>query len=194
MKDDSDENAQALPELDAAEEAALAEALRASVRPGELTHERHQALLEAALLDPLAEPTEHERAAAAELRAALERNAPHTDAELARALAAAFRPLPAGHAAAAATERAVSRALPRPKVIAIAFAATAALSLAAGFLLFVGAHGESTGTRPELAESRSLSPLFARQPIESESERLDRIVLVRSRELRDNRFASWGVQ
>ena len=37
------------------------------------------------------------------------------------------------------------------------------------------------------------TPLFAGAPLASESERLDRIVSVRSRELRDNRFARWGV-
>jgi hypothetical protein len=72
--------------------------------------------------------------------------------------------------------------------------ATAALALAAGLVLVVS-RGPEVAHRPsELAESRSLSPLFAHEAGSGASERLDRIVAMRSRELRDNRFASWGVR
>jgi hypothetical protein len=188
-----DGTAAPLDALDPSEEEALARALVAAIRPEPISVERHEAILEGALLDPLADPSADERARADRLRAALETGAADPDADLARALAAAFRPAPA-EAGALATRRAMRSALPRPKVIAVAFAATAALSLAAGVALVLAPAAPDPGTEVQLAESRSLSPLFAREPSTSESERLDRIVAVRSRELRDNRFATWGVR
>jgi hypothetical protein len=193
MTSDHDGTAEALDALDPSEEEALSRALVAAVRPEPISDERHQVLLEGALLDPLADPSADERERAEALRAALETGAPDPEADLARALAAAFRPA-AADAGALATRRAVHGALPRSKVIAIAFAATAALSLAAGVVLVLSPRAHEPSVEPELAESRSLSPLFARAPHTTESERLDRIVAVRSRELRDNRFASWGVR
>jgi len=193
MKSDHDDGAEALEALDPDEEAALLRALRSVFRPESIRQECHEALLETALLDPFAEPTAEERARAEELRAALAGGTPHQEADLARQLAAAFRAAPAGVAAKAA-QRASERALPRGKVVQVAFAATVVLSLAAGALLLVRGVPERAPELAPLAESRSLSPLFARAPEASASERLDRIVAVRSRELRDNRFATWGVR
>ena len=193
MTSNHDGTAEELDALDPSDEEALARALVAAVRPEPIADERHEALLEAALLDPLAEPSADERARADGLRAALETGSADPDADLARALAVAFRPA-AADAGALATRRAVQSALPRSKVIAVAFAATAALSLAAGVALVLAPAARDRGVEVEFAESRSLSPLFAREPETNASERLDRIVAVRSRELRDNRFASWGVR
>jgi hypothetical protein len=193
MTSDHDGTGEALDALDPSDEEALSRALIAAIRPEPIADQRHEALIEAALLDPLAEPSADERARADGLRAALETGSTDPDADLARALAAAFRPAPAD-AGALATRRAVLTALPRSKVIAVAFAATAALSLAAGVALVLAPAARDRHVEVELAESRSLSPLFAREPEKTESERLDRIVAVRSRELRDNRFAAWGVR
>jgi hypothetical protein len=193
MTSDHDGTAEARGALDPSDEEALARALVAAIRPEPIADERHERLLEVALLDPLAEPSADERARANRLRAALETGSADPDAELARALAVAFRPAPAD-AGALATRRAVLSALPRSKVIAVTLAATAALSLAAGVALVLSPAARDRGVEVELAESRSLSPLFAHERDTTESERLDRIVTVRSRELRDNRFATWGVR
>ena len=195
-----------LPALAPEEERALWGALVSAYRPEAPEHEVHAALVEAALVDPLAPATPEELSQATALRDALDRGGTGADIELARDLTAAFRPPTAG-AGKSASLRAVARALPPGKAVRIAFATSAALALAAGIaLLFYPATSEQRAAHFDFAESRSLSPLFARDlqaaaagrsegsDRPGTSERLDRIVAVRSRELRDNRFATWGVQ
>jgi hypothetical protein len=180
--------------LDPAEEAALARALVSAIRPEPLPIGRHEALIDAALIDPVAEPSEEERSAAEALRRALEGQGEPADAALAKALRAATRQATELEARRA-TRNALARGLGRPRAVAWAVGASAALSLAAAFaLVFSSAVPSEREAAPELAESRSLSPLFAHQAGSSTSERLDRIVAVRSRELRGNRFAGWGVR
>jgi hypothetical protein len=86
-------------------------------------------------------------------------------------------------------------------VIFYRFAAvTTALSVAAAVLLLLTspAH-ESSAPAPDLttlalAQSRSTAGFFRVDSAGAPSERIDRIASVRSRELRDNRYALWGVR
>lgn len=182
-----------LEALAPAEEAALLRALAAAARPEPLSPERNRALVEAALAEPDAVPTAAELEEAEALRRALESGAGHPGAELARALASSTRTA-AELEAKRATQRALARALPRPRVLALVSAA-AALSLAAALALLLSAAPDVEQDRPsELTASRSLSPLFAHEAGSGPSERLDRIVAARSRDLRDNRFTTWGVR
>jgi hypothetical protein len=185
MRDDDD----TLP-LDPSEEAELLEALTAAVRPEALSDSRHERLIQFALEEPLGEPDEAELAEARALRNALESRGELPEAGLARALRHAVQPASELESRSAA-QRALT-ALPRSRLVLVAVATTTVLSLAAGLALVLSPAAEQRPV-PGLAESRSLSPLFAGAPVASESERLDRIVSVRSRELRDNRFARWGV-
>ncbi len=184
MRDDDD----TLP-LDPSEEAELLEALDAAVRPEAPSESRHERLLAFALEEPPAEPDEAELAEAEALRKALESRGEVPEAALARALRHAVSSASELESKSAA-QRALT-ALPRSRVALIAVATTTVLSLAAALVLVLSPAEQQAV--PGLAESRSLSPLFAGAKVASESERLDRIVSVRSRELRDNRFARWGV-
>lgn len=189
MNRDRDDGLEATPPLDPAEQAELEAALVAAARPATLDERRHLALLDHALLDPLAEPSPEELRAASELRRALDEGSSRGDAALARALSSAF--YPGGELEARrASARELARALPKRRLAGLGVAA--ALALAAAAALRFSPAGEAP--TPELATSRSLSPLFARDAVPTQSARLDRIVAVRSRELRDNRFASWGVR
>jgi len=183
--------------------------------------------------DPDAPPTEEELRDAEALRTALE--APirvggenNDDADFARALALAHhpRPLSAGEHRAI-VERTLSRldegnAAPKgaPEapakrggmLVRVAFGATAALSLAAAFVLFVkfgpGERSPKSAAvaaasmvaapvaETKLARVRSTQSLFP-EPFPAAggtSARIDRIALARASDLRDNRFAHWGVR
>jgi hypothetical protein len=83
-------------------------------------------------------------------------------------------------------------------VFAVFGAVGAALAAAATLLLFVGTASQSV---PEpslatgLARPRSTAPLFSeRFDTEGTTARMDAIASARGRDLRDNRFASWGVR
>lgn len=145
--------------------------------------------------------TEKELAAADEFRAALDGERDHPWLELVGALRAAYDP--AELSADFDTKAAVRRgewsrvyALPRriwPYSISILAAAAAAA-------FWIGTHRISHSTiagaeTSTLAQSRSLSPLFAEtlEPA-TPTERIDRIYAVRSKELRQNRFATWRVR
>ena len=78
--------------------------------------------------------------------------------------------------------------------------AAATLALAAGIALWL-MHLEEpklTATaeqREQLVQSRSVAPLFAETfDSKTPTERIDRIVAIRSRELRQNRYATWSVR
>lgn len=196
--------------LSANEEAALLTALAAAWRPDELDPRVNERLLEMALEDPLAAPSEEEQIESARLRDALEQGLPHPDAGLLQALGAPFTTPPVVSLQPdEAVERAVTGALggavaaptKRTNVIYVAFgAASAALAVAASALLFVGVSRQTSPTAAAVEPSafvkpRSTAPMFAeRFETGDTTARMDLIASARSRDLRDNRYASWGVR
>lgn len=185
--------------LSAPEEQRWLEALRAAWAPAPLSEARHEQILNEALQDPFAEASPQEQREAEALRLALERGGEHEHAVLARALGHALgSPGPE----ASVPERALKKALEQPKtrsnVILVAFGVAASgLSLAASVLLVVGTAERRAPTlaREEFAPSRSLSPLLNADAARlTASERMDRVASVRARELRENRYAAWGVR
>jgi hypothetical protein len=203
------------PLLAPEELAELLTALEAAWRPVELDSATNERLLEMALEDPLSPATDEERAESARLRDALEQGAPHEAVATLAVLRAAFQASDAGEpliesAVNQAVHDAVHRAPapgpdPAPRrsnVIFAAFgAASAALAAAAVLLLVVGTASRTAPEPPAstaesgLARPRSTAPLFSeRFDTEGTTARMDAIASARSRELRDNRFASWGVR
>jgi hypothetical protein len=154
-----------------------------------------------AIDDPDAPPSEEELAASARLREALEDpSKANADADLARALALAHSPRDIdGAEHRAIVERGVAQGSRRARsqrrgvVVRVAFGVSAGLAIAASALLFFGVRGPE---RVELAVTRSTQPLFpdAFPKVGGESERIDRIAMARSADLRENRFARWGVR
>lgn len=162
-------------------------------------------------LGPDAPPTEEELREARALAEALESRAstgapdsplPSDDAAFLRAVAVAegigIRELDP-EKNARLVERALARAstTPEPKregrVIRVAFGALTALSLAAA-VVFAVVGAPKSELPPTLAQSRSTQELF-REPFHGEaSARIDRIAMARSSDLRENRFARWGVR
>ncbi len=160
-------------------------------------------------------PSEEEVAASDALRRALEdRDAPESaESQLARSLRAVHAPHPIDDAVhreivdRALREAAGRRAgtASRGRVIRVVFGGAAALSLAAGVLLTVNANRAaapeasrtSTTRSPslELKSARSTQPLFS-EPFGATgaAARIDRIALARASDLRENRFARWGVR
>ncbi len=191
--------------LEPEDERALGAALRAAWAPAELDAELNEMLIEAALEDPLAPPTEDELVQSERLRQALEGEGAHPDVDLARALAAAAAPRELGREPA---ERIAREAVKpeRSNVILVAFGtvATVAVAAAAAIMLFVHpldrAAAPATAMAPAatipLAQSRSTAPLFNRQAFETQNAtaRIDRIAAARGRELRDNQYAMWGLR
>jgi len=193
-RDDFDDDTPLSPE----EEASLAEALRAALEPRELDPGLHQRILEQALSDPLAPASDDERRRADLLRESLAGRAESDDLALGRALRAAAVAEPA-EVAIAAHERALARALPRRSnvVWAVFGAAGGALALAASIALLVSPVSRESAPAPSrsaLLRSRSLAPLLNVEAKNlSPSERIDRIASVRQKDLRQNRYASWGL-
>ncbi len=176
-------------------------ALRSAWQPQELSRERHERILELALEDPFAAASPEEIAESERLRQALDGQGHHEHLPLAVALAAAVRPAApsARPQLAAAPSAAAVRA--RPRVVYVVFgAATAVLAAAAAVALVLGSvSGESSSVRQTaptaLSTSRSSAPLFdERFTLEGTTARVDRIASVRERELRQNRYAGWGVR
>ena len=206
-----------LPLLDGGEERALSEALAAAWRPAPLDEARHERILEVALEDPFAPPSEEELVESDRLRRALSGEGSHPEAALAEALRAASR-----GPSEAAIERALERAEPSKKpgsggaggrgtVVYAAFGgAGAALALAAAVALLVLPSGKREAPRRApvaasavspagtsgLALSRTTAPLFEGSDFETAAStaRMDRISSVRARDLRRNRYALWGVR
>ncbi len=193
-----------LPELDSAEEHRLYELLRSAYAPRELDPARHERLLLAALDDPFAPPTAEELVESERLRQALDGRGDHEALALARALSSAFAPKPSGPAHVTLPELARTPAAPAPErrksnVILLRFAGGgAALAAAAAILLSVlpSPRPESAPDLPAfaLAQSRSTAPLFQADTAGQASSRIDRIASARGRDLRDNRYALWGVR
>lgn len=157
--------------------------------------------------DAPASPEEQERAE--QLRSALEDPArASADAELARALSAAWEPRElsvAEHRALVDQALARSARAGRPaRVIRVSFGAGAMLALAASVLLALWSDRHGPGSpllspdlaSPELALSRSTQELFDEEfaPTGGETRRIDRIAMARATDLRDNEFARWGVR
>lgn len=154
--------------------------------------------------DPDAPPTEAELATAAELRRALEREASpqagNADGALVEAVRAALHPAPI---AEKTHRRILDKALEKStkgKVTYLAFGGLAATAaLAAAVALVVRGKAEppsSTAERAPMAVSRSAADLFPSgfPATGGTSDRVDRIAYARARDLRENRFAAWGVR
>jgi hypothetical protein len=190
-------------QLGAEEEARWVAAIRVACSPTPIAEARHEQILREALEDPLAEPSDEELREAEALRLALDQGGDHEHARLARALGHALGTPPAE---ARAAERALEKALEKPSargnVVWVAFGVAASgLALAASVMLVIGGARRSASesaaavAREELTPSRSLAPLLNTDAEQlSPSERMDRIASVRARELRQNRYAAWGVR
>jgi hypothetical protein len=192
-----------LSSLDPAEEAVLMQALALAFHPTELAPERHELILREALEDPFAEATEEELRESERLRHALEtEDSTHADAALARALAAAIRPPPVPESIETRARGAALERSRRTNVVYVTFGAIA-LSLAAAFALLLGNTQPQSSAQlsskpvpaPALAQSRSTNELFDERFAGGQATaRVDRIAEQRARELRDNRYALWGVR
>lgn len=155
--------------------------------------------------DELTPPTSEELEQARALRDALEGDGDHPDAELCRALKAAYDPHeidPRAHEWI--VKRAVLRTQPKRSAKVVALIATGtALALAAGVVLVLSSGPRTSGpddhrglATASLVRSRSTQPLFdapfARHG--GSSERMDRIASARSKDFRANRFERMGVK
>jgi hypothetical protein len=198
--------------LSEGEEAELLQALEAALHPSELDPDVHERLLEMALEDPLAPASEEELIESARLRDALEDGSPNANARLLGALGALGAPFASGASGAGEDDDAVERALgsalapakaPRPAarrnvVYAIFGAGSAVLAAAAAVALFVGTSRQAAPASAQAGAyvaPHSTAPLFAeRFETGDTTARMDLIASTRSRDLRNNRYASWGVR
>lgn len=185
----------------------LAAALRAAYAPAPLAEADLDAILARALGDEAA-TTSAERGAAARLRAELDGEAPAAAAALLLALRAATAPVPlASERNEALIEAALARAPARRRsatvrrLLPVTTAAIVGITaLAAGLTLFLGRPdaGPRAGAATALIRARSADDLFdATTPFPrsgEESARVDRIASARASDLRENRFAAWGVR
>jgi hypothetical protein len=185
------------PELTPAAEQELAEALRAAWDPAPLEARRHAELLEQALTDPFAPPTEEEARESERLRQALDAgDESHPDVKLLRALSAARDPSPIAPAAAERARTSAAKSAPRSRsnVVFVTFGA-AVLAAAASFLFVMGSVTRDKPSAERLAPSRSTTELFEREFEQGETtERIDRIASARAHDLRENRYAMWGAR
>jgi hypothetical protein len=191
------------PPLSPEEELELLTQLRAALRPGELDPEAHEQLLALALEEPLSPPSEAELVESQRLRDALESGDAHPDADVLRALGAAFTAVDDAKVerALAALERAPAQAPQRrANVVYVLFGAgSAALAVAAAVALFVAGGPQpapdATRSAAALVRPRSTTELFDdRFETSGTTARMDRIASARRRDLRDNRYAAWGVR
>lgn len=153
--------------------------------------------------DPDAPPSEEELTASARLRDALEDpSKPSPEADLARALALAHSPRdidPKEHKAI--VDRAIIEGARRAKkqqrgvVIRVTFGVSAIVAVAASVLFVFNLRAPAPAAMA-LAVTRSTQPLFPERfpQVGGESARIDRIAMARSADLRENRFARWGVR
>jgi hypothetical protein len=188
----------------------LARELRAAYVPAPLDPADLDALVARALGDESA-ATAAERAAAERLRADLAGetglDGGSGEADLLRSLKVAARPnaIPTARneallaaAFSAISRRSTTGALPRRIPPAIMVTLTSVAALAAGLALFLGRGGAPPSTSIALVPARSSEDLFdAATPFPrrgEESARIDRIAAARTADLRNNRFAAWGVK
>lgn len=199
----------------------LANALRAAHAPSALDEGDLDALVARALGDEDAPPTRLEQSAADALREGLERPGTIPDEHaIVGDLRAAWRPGQLdGERNEALIEAALARHAARPAGRVISFrralpitmgALSGALALAAGLALMLqraeAPMGPSTAAPPSLAVAARASLIRARStddlfdPAEKfpvsgeESARIDRIAIARASDLRQNRYAAWGVR
>jgi hypothetical protein len=186
-----------------AQDQAFADLLSLTYGPPELSPQAQERLLSLALEDPLAPPTEKERAEGRRLRRALEGGPMSRDAELARSLA--FAAGRADYDIAAVLRRSATMAgvasARRSNVIYVAFGAAAVAAAAAALLVLslFPVNRPALVAAPDAEEvmvsSRSTAPLFQEKfALGKASERVDLIVAARSRDLRANRFTAWGIR
>ena len=196
--------------MDVAERDALIGTLSATQSPQSIDEERHRQIIETALNtpavrvtphsdDPFAPPTPEEQAAAARLRDSFESD------PLVTLLRSAYTPSTLRpRVELGVRETALARQPNRPGLQSrrlaqsawgvFAVAAAAALWLIAKSNGMLDASQYSMQRSNTLAVSRSTDSLFAKPfALSSHSERIDKIAQVRSRELRDNRYAIWGL-
>ncbi|HEX9621497.1 MAG TPA: hypothetical protein VF989_15240 [Polyangiaceae bacterium] len=185
------------------QEEELSEALSCAWAPPDVDAALHRRLLEIALEDPLAPPSAAEREEAERLRRTLD-DADDTDdgATVLTALRSAYTPSELDRA----RERALrgsggGGALPRRarRAAWLLGAVGTALAAAATWVAWIDVPRsfEATPSHPSLRTyvSRSTTPLFDdRFAVGAASARVDRIATARARELRDNRFANWGLR
>lgn len=141
--------------------------------------------------DPDAPPTDDELKESERLRRELDdKGSRYPDAELARALHLAVAPRPIDELS---HRRVLDRAVPRRyPVVLVSFAAAAAVVIAAVSMQNSAAPVPSAA----LVQPHTTQSLFA-EPFKREGEtskRVDAIVASRVRELRQNRYARWGVK
>jgi len=163
--------------------------------------------------DPDDPPSADELLAAEALRRALERGSPghagDEDWELVEAIRAAGAPaaLPSARQRAILDQAMAKQ--PRGRVILLAFGSVAAMAAALALVLNARYENSPQAAAPAasaviaaasgptpLAVSRSAADLFP-EGIPKEggtSDRVDRIAYARARDLRENRFARWGVR
>jgi len=183
----------------------LALELRGAYAPAPLAEADLDAIVSRALGEEFA-ATGVERAAAERLRAELEGEAPHGEGtELLRSLKLAAHPTTLPPARNEELIQTALRAPFRARVRRIAPVTMAALAgvatLAAGVALVLD-HARTTspgaGAAAALVRARSADDLFdASTPFPrrgGESARVDRIASAREADLRQNRFAAWGVR
>ncbi|HYQ18061.1 MAG TPA: hypothetical protein VEQ58_19945 [Polyangiaceae bacterium] len=184
------------------DEAALLGALEAALRPEPLDPALNERLLQLALEDPLAPASAEELVESARLRDALSGGAPHEAAALLSALRAPFAEAPAD---TASVEAALGRALgaspqKRSNVVYARFGVVgAALAAAAAVALLLTQPQRmappASADASSLVKPHSTEDLFAdRFETRATSARMDLIASVRGRDLRDNRYAAWGVR
>ncbi|MBI2391315.1 MAG: hypothetical protein HYV09_17125 [Deltaproteobacteria bacterium] len=144
-------------------------------------------------------PTEEELAESERLRQALEEpRSAHPDAELARALRHAVDPRPLDELS---HRRILDRFAPKRRRFEIGVVLAAAAAVLVAFVALQPRREVSTQTRREAPTAALIKPhttqaLFAEPfPREGEtSKRVDAIALSRGRDLRNNRWAKWGVK
>jgi hypothetical protein len=195
-------------ELSATEVAELAEALVSAYAPAELDPRVNERLIRAAIQDPLAPPSSEELVESERLRRALDGDGTHPDMNLIGSLARAHGIAGADNVDAAvdnATRGALSRRAGQRhgNLIYVSFgvvvAAAAAVVLLVPGLEHPASERQERSTSPspataKLEASRSSEALFSERFERGRtSERIDRIASARARELRQNRFRSWGV-
>jgi hypothetical protein len=171
------------------------------------------------LPDPDAPPTNEELEAAERLRLHLEGGSGAEHADLVEAIRAAHAPddldearhdalvaralLQMPSAKSNVVDLASARGGRRGKMLYGAFGAVSALALAAAALMLVvrdatdqAPMAASPVAKAPPARSRSTSELFGQQfPVTGgTTDRVDRIAYARQQDLRENRFAAWGVR
>lgn len=174
--------------------------LGAAWSPGALEPAVHERLLAAALAvqpEDVADPEEQHQASL--LREALDGRGSHPYLALAETLRAASAPTPPGREAVRALAEAALARPRRGNVFYATFgAATAILAVAAAFALALRPSGDRSGGAPYASapnSSRTTSALFEeRFETPQTTARVDRIHSARERDLRDNRFAAWGLR